>query len=975
MKGMKRIFAMLMALTVMLTVLPVSAYSGLALDGPCPNHPAHDAGCGYVEGESPCLHICEQCATPERLHELDSTLDEEIAALEEAYFGDGPAELTPEYQQALMSLYSTLSENGGMTVSLPKSNAAQTGITTEQTLPDGVVLDPELKINLPYGVEGVTVANGTDVTLRFGLNKAVDYEVSLRLRVLEGSAREGVNYALSGSTASGDDVLRSAETTITFPPGTQYVTKKLDILNDTSKGTGTRYLVLLYDNPSYATFWGLGANQYSLYSPIAINMNNAYDLSLFNTTKNAISGDMNTSTAPWNAYQYAVTRDNTEYWRIQGEESWTNGKNGDGEGDAISSNSWHVLTEDAQALIRDGIANRMVFNLLINYDRSGDNWCWSHIQRYRWYNDSGNLLDAIYYNEDCEKLNSLLPPKAGQTGVPYSGEGEYSGSHTVDLTSNDWNIQLFLGQYGYVWNNIFNMQYEYVPSTEIQTYLIDDKAPTFVGFHVPAGTYGSGDVIPITAEFSEPVTGNITLNLVDGSALQQLEAANVQTKYRTYLYTVQDRNNTVITVRSLTPSNTRDLNGNAFSGWTAPNSSQTLPGVTIVTPMEKRAFADGTGSMTAVYPKRADGAGSWDSYIRTDTGRVEIKLNYNSNTALDLTNWLASEYSSTGKLSRVKLSLDSGRSFYDVVYATDEAGDAMVDTLVCEFPVSDLEVGTHQATLWMADQATGSGPLVFYPVLNGTAAVKVSQADVTGIDLSAVYGGGDTPILPEETGEVPVVLLSDLVGDGTTMPPIKFTADLTPDRVSYPSVTWKVENTDPSIESPIAEITQDPDDPLLAQLTLTGNAFGQVTVTATADNGGGSADPVEETFTFEVVRDISLFVGNAVSVKVGAGGVIRWMNSDGDIYEDSVYTVELYEADDNGEPVGEPIETYVSEPGASSVEAEDGTFTEISSFDGEKGAYRPAYVAVITTPDLYNIGKTLEERAEITVYPDQVSVS
>ena len=216
MKRMKRLVAMLLAWTVMITVLPVSAYSGLAREGACPNHPVHDAGCGYVEGDesSPCLHICEKCVTPERLHELDSTLDEQIAALEEDYFGDGPAELTPEYQQALMSLYSSIATNGKMTVSLPESNTVETGITTEQTLPEGVKLVQDLKISVPE--ENITLTNGEgsaedNVTLTFTLSQTVDYKVSFRLRVLEGSAMEDENYALANSRESGNDILKETK--------------------------------------------------------------------------------------------------------------------------------------------------------------------------------------------------------------------------------------------------------------------------------------------------------------------------------------------------------------------------------------------------------------------------------------------------------------------------------------------------------------------------------------------------------------------------------------------------------------------------------------------------------------------------------------------------------------------------------------------------------------------------------------------
>lgn len=1012
MKRMKRLVAMLLAWTVMITVLPVSAYSGLAREGACPNHPVHDAGCGYVEGDesSPCLHICEKCVTPERLHELDSTLDEQIAALEEDYFGDGPAELTPEYQQALMSLYSSIATNGKMTVSLPESNTVETGITTEQTLPEGVKLVQDLKISVPE--ENITLTNGEDsaednVTLTFTLSQTVDYKVSFRLRVLEGSAMEDENYALANSRESGNDILKETETTITFQPGTKEVTKTLDILNDTSKVSGARYLFLSYDNPRYATFDGSGLGRYAAYSQITITMDNPYDVTPFSTFQNSIAENYRTDTST-SDHAYLYTKDeNGEYYhgdgktilgnfalnfyRVQGNESrdWDDGTDGDDipgnltlaqvyETRSHRGTSYHTLTESARTLIEDGIANKLYFALYFNRKTAGsDGWCRMGRADIQWGDENG-----VSYRDTSSLGNQFWQsvPSGWTVDTPV-GKTE-NITRTLDLTNPAYSadMELKIEQEGYIHDDDGEWDL-YVPSLEIHAHLIDDKKPEFVSFQVPEGNYSSGDVIPIVAVFSEPLmSGDIELNLADGSTLKQLEPAVSadMSKYRTYLYEVKDRDNGQITVKSLTSEDyvARDINGNTFDGWTAENGSQVLSGVTIETPMEQRAFADGADSISVIYPEKADKTGSWDSYIRTDTARIEMKLNYDSDPSGDLTNWLASEYSDTGKLSRVLLSLDDGRSFYPVSYAVDENGDAVADTLVCEFPVSDLEAGEHQATLWMADKQTGSNSLVFYPVLNGSAIVKVTEAYVTSVELTGTYGSENTQILPENPGETPRVLLSELVGAGTSMPPITFTAELTPERVSYPTVTWKVENADKDVTAPIAEITPDADNPLKAQLTLTGNAFGTVSVTATAENGGrGSAAPVSQTFTFEIVRDISLFVGNAATVKVGAAGAIRWMNSDGNIYKDSVYDVKLYEADENGEPVGDPIEEYASEPGANSVEVAEGTFTKISHWSSEKGAYLPAYVAVITTADLYNVGKTLEARADITVYPRQVSVS
>ena len=60
-RGTKRVLALCLSLALLLGMLPPAAFAA-GTDGPCENHPAHDADCGYIEGtlEIPCDKGCTE---------------------------------------------------------------------------------------------------------------------------------------------------------------------------------------------------------------------------------------------------------------------------------------------------------------------------------------------------------------------------------------------------------------------------------------------------------------------------------------------------------------------------------------------------------------------------------------------------------------------------------------------------------------------------------------------------------------------------------------------------------------------------------------------------------------------------------------------------------------------------------------------------------------------------------------------------
>lgn len=993
----RRFLALFVAVCTFMTGVPMtaSAQEDLGTGGICPNHVQHDEKCGYVEGDEskPCLHVCKFCATEERLLELDNTLDEQIKELEAQYFGDGPTELTPEYQEALMKLYSSVQKNGTMTASLPGRDSAGEGTAEVNALEEGVGFDPEVKIVVP---DDILITDDGDVELTFELSKAADYPVSFRVKTLGASAKAGESFEPVGD---------SMGQTVLFPKGSVKQSITMSIKDDSARIMGTELFLILCDQPQNAVFEG--ENPYSAFCWGKILKDNGYNEGLLTGGKNALDKAVSTGISDAPLFPNQDLTDYTyvtfDYWgssllkseKLQVMRFRTeDGAKASPDERSMASGIFR-LSEDAKDLVRDGIADKFRFWPVIVYDRSGGSdgyWVWTSDLELKLYNKTAsNIIDwQVFQDTSSEEIKDGWGAGKGYTYTDLkdwtddASEDErteyYIGTERVlDITPDYTDLALYVMACGTVNEKILGLKTKYYQSEGmLGAWLQDTKSPELVSITVPEGNFESGDCIPITVEFSEPVVARgMTLNVQDrATGLRQLEEGEpyYKGKYITFPYVVEERNNANIVVTGLSAdrdeetgeSLVTDLAGNTFEGWTPQNGTQTLEDAVIETPRKELAFSD--DGMKVVYPEKPDG-GNWESYIVSDTAQVEIPLNYSDDPGADLTNWIASSYQEGAALPTVKLSADGGNTLYDVSYALDESGDPVSNMLVSKFDAADLKEGNNQISLWIADEADGP----FRPVLTaGLPTAVLGQADVTEIELSAACGSAGTSV--EEDGSV---LLSQLVDADDNISPIQFTAALTPDRVSYPEVEWSVKNADKDVKEPIAQITQDPDDPLKAQLTLTGRAFGEITVTATANNGGEGEEnekAVSQSFSFTVVRDISLFSGVTTTVKVGEAGSVKWLNSDGDIYDEAVYTVKLYRADEEGSPVGEQIgDDCLSEKGANSVKIDEGVFSEISEF--ADGAYRPAYVAVITTDDLYNLGEKLEARSLVTVYPKPVSVS
>jgi len=490
----RRFLALFVAVCTLMTGVPLTALAqeDPGTGGTCPNHVRHDESCGYVEGDEtkPCLHVCESCATEERLLELDSTLDEQIEELASQYFGDGPAELTPEYQEALMKLYSSVQKNGMMTASLPGSDAAGEGTVEVEALEEGVEFDPEVKISVPGSFIHYTHDDETELT--FKLSKAADYPVSFRVRTLGGSARAG-------------ECFKSIEQTVTFEKGSVEETVSVEMLEETARVEGYEVLIALCDQPQNAVFDG--DNPYSDAVMVWNLVSNGYNENLLNGKGENALDQAAVPTGIENAPLFP-NLEKTEFtyyrWTIPSIESeklevirfrTEDGAKASPDKRSIASGIFH-LSEDAKDLVRDGIANKFRFWPVIVYDRSDDYWVWTSDLELKLYNKTeDNIINwQVFQDTSSEVIKDDWGPGKGYTYIDLkdwtddASEDERQEIYDIfsenvfDITPDYTDLALYVMACGTVNDAWLGLQTKYYQSEGmLGAWLQDTKQPKWSG--------------------------------------------------------------------------------------------------------------------------------------------------------------------------------------------------------------------------------------------------------------------------------------------------------------------------------------------------------------------------------------------------------------------------------------------------------------------------------------------------------------
>ena len=407
----------------------------------------------------------------------------------------------------------------------------------------------------------------------------------------------------------------------------------------------------------------------------------------------------------------------------------------------------------------------------------------------------------------------------------------------------------------------------------------NDSAPNLT-VTAPAGTYQSGDLIPINIyadEYIQVTDETKTAVQINGEgySFKQLHAST-DGKFISLLYEVKEIDNSGLTVSITDQSVITDFFGNQAN----ENMDVTgLSSVSIDTPLLKNAVE----SLTASYDGDTD---EITFSITADQDEKYRTLYTNS------PNGTPFQLLVNGTVHPVTMDEDPGNAenliFKAAPYTITPT--AQEQTVTVQLQVNE---GTAETPDWTT-------------VHRLTKTVTVAaQVDVTKVEISVV---GDA-LKPDSEGKYTIAL-----SDETTY---QLQAAFTPANATYQTGTWSSDN-----ES-VATITADEDDPTKAQIELQ-SATGEVSFTFTADNGGKGDEVKSDPITFivtagdQMILNIPQYARQTV-LRDGEDAAVSWVTNAFDFYpgEDIDFTVALYKGTGTD---GEPVKTYTVENSADSTE-------------------------------------------------------
>ncbi len=407
-----------------------------------------------------------------------------------------------------------------------------------------------------------------------------------------------------------------------------------------------------------------------------------------------------------------------------------------------------------------------------------------------------------------------------------------------------------------------------------------DSAPNLT-VTAPAGTYQSGDLIPINIYADEYIkvtdkTKTIQIN-GEGYSFEQLHAST-DGKFISLLYEVKEIDAGTLTVSIAADSGITDFFGNPAK---AVNTGD-ISDVTLQTPLLKNAVE----SLTASYDEDTD---QITFSITADQDKKYRNLYINS------PNGTPFRLLVNGTVHPVTMAADPGNAenliFMAAPYTITPT--AQRQTVTVQLQVNE---GTAETPDWTTVHR-----------LTKTVTVD-AQVPVTNVTVSVVDDSGQE-VPPGSDGKYTIAL-----SDETTY---QLQAAFTPANATYQTGTWSSDN-----ES-VAKITADKDDPTKAQIELQ-SATGEVSFTFTADNGGKGDEVKSDPITFivtagdQLILNIPQYARQTV-LRDGEDATVSWVTNAFDFYpgEDIDFTVELYAGTGTS---GKLVETYTVENPADSTE-------------------------------------------------------
>jgi len=633
-------------------------------------------------------------------------IEEELARIKKEYFSDA-VPLTDEHVSLLESFLKQVQDEGIML------QASSLGA------------EPYIEINHNARIRTSLSSTGLSsisseyfpVTITFELLNensqplTLDYDVSFKVRTLDGSAKDGINY--SGINEA-----------VTVPAGTSVVTRQIKIFNTTNdpsasdkRWNGDKFLAVQVYDPVNILFEGnTSCKDMTIYIRKLYNWDYVNDnVQIFDQPF-----DLATYTIP---AHYNTNRTNI---------------------------------------------NRTLEDIGWNYDNT--NASFEYFLNSIRLETTGSVEYALNFTPQIlNSRNEVCATTSPSSIRVLCPDSAWPNGSSIKINSSEW------PEYFVFSNPTFNSPFPVgqsitysIPQSRVT--IIDKKAPAVKSITANAGSYYSGQKIPVVVEFSEPVNASNVMMNIDGKTMSSLEnnSLNISlttfSKYATFLYTVPNLPNNSLYVDSV--NYITDLKNNYTASWPSSSNKTLVQGVTMqIDPL--MAFKD------IVLANEPDDK----QYSSVDT--IEVKLNVDT----EVSQWLENDYDINGEhLNSVFIKANN------ITYPLVMGGDGSLE-------------GSYYSAYIPAKSYTGitSNDIKIELYINGTfvAATEAAPAHFTG----------GTPVIGKSiTSTVaPVVLISELMLDTSSYPEnnkiyltaetsTQLKASINPLNATFKDITWESSN-------------------------------------------------------------------------------------------------------------------------------------------------------------------------------------
>lgn len=443
-------------------------------------------------------------------------------------------------------------------------------------------------------------------------------------------------------------------------------------------------------------------------------------------------------------------------------------------------------------------------------------------------------------------------------------------------------------------------------NSNVTARLVDTDAPTIQSVTAPAGTYASGQFVPITVTFDEFVdlrSASVTINGKEYTAAEL--SMNKYGVTAMLWYPVQDTDATTVTVNGMT--GVKDVFGHTLD--TTPYQSNSIAGVELKSVLMRNAPT----ALTADYD---NGKASFTMNANMEQAYKTVYSNYHTPAGTDPKQApfrLELRYDSAVEPIHLQVYLDTEKEVFTISdYAIAPAAYTRTYTVTLQ-----ANEGTKDAPNWVN---------VLPLTRQFTVAKKVSAHTVTIVPEA---NDADYTISLAEAARP--TLQAEVLGENG-------------EQATYTTGKWS------SSDTLIATINED-----TGVVATTGTKVGAVTFTFTADNG--TVDPADDVtgeskpYTVTAGNSLALVIpgGASIVTRVNQPATVLWSSNAALMAPNKEfnYRIDLYEGNytNEAELSGlKPVATYTAGKDKNSVRIPENVLSNLSSGN------TPAYTVRVSMP-------------------------